>query len=124
MTPIKQSAGEEVVSDLERLARALCVSDGLDPDTHTAGQFIEEAGAGAASYEMIRRWQVYVPAVRALLQELREPSEGMLGAICETIIELQAGNGTSFSVPGLGADTPRSAFTKMIDHILSEGAER
>lgn len=55
------------MTDLERLARAICVDDNRDPDA------IHPPGLG------VPQWQHHVRAARAVVAALREPSEAMLG---------------------------------------------
>ena len=64
------------MNDLERLARALCIADGLNPDSDC--RFCEESGVmHDVALEDSALWITYLPKVRAILQELRVPSKEM-----------------------------------------------
>lgn len=96
------------MTDLERLARALCRFDGNPENTKFEGRPM---------------WESYVPQVLAVLQVLREPSEGMALAFNKAV--------PASAVPsedgGLIAPFPDwlpAKLAAMIDHIIAQGAER
>lgn len=71
-------------SIIERAARGLCVSMGGDPDhrSTTGGGFQTQVRSDMARPgEGRRQWEDYVPAVRAVLQAIREPSTVMLSSL-------------------------------------------
>lgn len=57
-------------------ARALCECQGLDPDFRSGGSVfapdVNKIGGGPAN------WEVMVPAVRAVLQAIEDPSDRMI----------------------------------------------
>jgi hypothetical protein len=80
-----------MTSDLERLARVLCKLDGHPENIKFEGKPM---------------WASYVPTVRALLSELRNPSDEILCAAVER--------------DGSPRD-PFDAWQAQIDSILAEG---
>lgn len=56
-------------SKLEQVARAICLSFDFNP--------LERLACGE---EVIWRWEAYLPAARAALDAVEEPTEGMLEA--------------------------------------------
>lgn len=90
-------------SDIDRLAQMLCLALNFEP--------ADELRAGGQTFY---RWEGYVPAVRAILHELREPSEGMVSDGFEAILP-------TFDC---SKDNPCEAavavWQAMIDHLLGE----
>ena len=93
-----------MTSPLERAARALCISDGLDPDRKFKSS---DWGPGTAPHEYA--WHEYLPKARTVLRAIREPSDGMKRAA-------ERAAGDMFT----GMET--AAFTAMIDAALEEDA--
>lgn len=93
------------MNDLERLGYALYEQE--RQRAIRAGRVMSYAGAHPDCVA-VEPWEeckaVFIKDARALLQELRNPSEGMV----------EAGMERSFPHP------PAPAFTAMIDHILGQ----
>lgn len=85
------------MTPLERAARALCA---IDANSETATMADKPL------------WQDYLPAVRAVLQALREPSDRMLAA---------AMMGCPVREGGIIPSDVRDTYTAMIDAALEEG---
>lgn len=83
-------------SDIERLCRALCEYFGANPDAVPL-----KPGEGYSSDDPA--WKYQAPMVRAILSELRKPSERMIEA------------GMKHEATDLAAE-----FTAMIDSITEE----
>ena len=96
--------------DIERLARALCAADGLDWEA----QANYATSAGGDDNEQER----YYGYVRALLQELRNPSEGM--ADKGEYVNSEWLNDAAPIGQRRYREPAKSVFTAMIDHILGQ----
>lgn len=101
------------MSDLERLARAICVDDNRDPDA------IHPPGLG------VPQWQHHVRAARAVVAALREPSKAMLAAGIEAAEECE--DWTTDTDATHRVDTPSDAvlptWQAMIDAILPKAED-
>lgn len=76
----------ETMTMIERVARAMCVAKGIDPDepTHASG------GTGIDITVYQRQWQKQVVAARAAIEAMREPSEKMAAAFFSPIADTAA----------------------------------
>lgn len=100
------------MTPLERAARALCTD--RDPgDTsggpHPSGTWIEKGEAW---------WTGYVDQARAVLEAIREPSEGM---VKEGAYQIPCGQGVEEGPPN--ASDAKDCWQAMIDAALSEKPE-
>lgn len=107
------------MSDLERLARAICVEDRIDPE-----------GAVIVGMKTMRAWEARVPKVRAVLTALHEPSDAQWDGLARAIMmwldmhpktpralfaHLRA---TGEPIPQWLCDEPEM---KALDHVPSKG---
>lgn len=108
------------MTPLERAARLLCMRLGGDPDRR------EPPVTPDTPFE----WEKHVPTVRAVLQAIRTPSEGMLEAAAETpgmkaasdAMVMHQARGYGFAEGSFDAGSPlHQAWTAMIDQLLEEG---
>lgn len=97
---------------LERAARALCRSRGIDPDSNYQPQ------SGGATLEVALpqpAWRQWERNARAAIEAIREPSEEMAhhgqGAILERWIHAE----------GPDVDSAKASWQAMIDQLLAEG---
>lgn len=81
------------MTTLEKLCRAACEADGVNPDTMPRNPTY---GGGAA-------WEFYRPTVEAILAALEDPSDEMVSAFQEATVNQWA------TIPGL-----KKGFTAMI----------
>jgi hypothetical protein len=62
-----------MTSMIERVARAICIATGLEPD----GKYrSSDEGDGTAPHEF--QWHAFQPEARAAILAMREPSDAML----------------------------------------------
>jgi hypothetical protein len=75
---------EEVmaVSLIERMARAMCMMDGIDPDRESFG-----CGGRIPRDQKYKLWEAHAPAARAALAETCVPTERMVDAAKQYRIE-------------------------------------
>lgn len=95
---------------LERLARALCIADGKQPD---ASEPYSTEGQPFAGPEPGRNWKRYVGAASAILRELQNPSEAMNEAGAKAAYD---------RVVDLDASDAGVIFSAMVDAALVDGA--
>lgn len=57
---------------IERVARAICVADGCDPNQESVG-----IGVQMPAGQKYRLWEVRVAQARAAIEAMREPTEAM-----------------------------------------------
>jgi len=69
---------------LERVARALCVARGWNPDTCVMGGGSVSADGKSASHCYIRMWENCFPEARAAIEAMREPSDAMWEAALDS----------------------------------------
>lgn len=89
---------------LERVARALCRSDGKEPDVGPAISIEKQRGAIPDS---VPNWKRYTDQARAVLEAIREPSEEMI----------KAGYREQDATEG----SLKHSYIAMIDAALSQG---
>lgn len=92
------------MTPLEKAARAAAEADGHDPDSF--GLRVSSKRDSPGPYERV--WQLYLPAVRAVLEAIRVPEwRDWKGAL----------PGRDVDMRGHPAKYAAAAFTAMIDHI-------
>lgn len=94
---------------LERAARALCVDNGVDPDKLDAGG------------EPL--WIAWKRSARAVLQAVREPSEGMVdagGYLCSGCENLKRWNAINNAERKFSVGYATEVYQAMLDAALSE----
>lgn len=97
------------MSPRERAARKLCALENIDPDAASMGR----------DGKVRRVWEARLPAVDVVLDEIREPSAGMvLAALVNSLNICERDNLTGVypSAPNAGEVT-RAAWVAMIDAI-------
>ncbi len=87
---------------IERVARALCVADRLDPDEdwRLVGNVMLEVEVADPS-----RWVTYVPKARAALQAMREPDAAAVEKLADSFSKIAV----------------LTIWQSMIDEALKEG---
>ena len=105
-----------MTSDLERLTRALCIAmrenpDDLVPYGHDAIHSYAEGECVPDIALIGPRWNLRIKAVRALLSELRNPSEGMRIRMLNAPLPMKPGDPPLYE----------AIWHEGIDHILAEG---
>lgn len=98
------------MTPIERAARAIASDYGQDPDSKVPINI----DGGIASLPV---WKTYIPAVRAVLAAIREPSDVMQGAAFKSEVEFRTvmGNLDRGFCEGDGV------WQSMIDALLEEG---
>lgn len=98
---------------IERVARALCVAAGHDPD-RTHDIYVEgDPDAGVA-------WAGYRREARAAIEAMREPTEAMVDAACDVVVGF-SGEYDDYNVY-LGSHEFNGVWTAAIDAALKESA--
>ncbi|TAA49361.1 hypothetical protein [Shinella sp. JR1-6] len=97
---------------IEKVARAICAQQEIDPDELTRER---------PEYEPYPQWWGFTPTARAAIEAMREPTEEMQTAALAKIgyeVDWVAGlMGSSYSA---GVQVFADAYTAMIDGALSE----
>lgn len=103
---------------IERVARAICVSDGLDPDRKFKSSDISD---GKAPHELA--WHEYQPAARAAVEAMRVPTEAQLEAAEEIVVgydDFACGDGNIYlGIPGY-PQKASDVWSALIDAALKE----
>lgn len=95
---------------LERIARALCIADGKQPDASEPYSIESQPFSGP---NPDRNWQAYVDGARSVLEELQNPSDAMAEAGAKSAYDL---------VLDVDAHGARTIFAAMIDAALVDRA--
>jgi len=111
------------MTPIERAARALAICD--QPKIYDRGA----SGYSAESYAALY-WPNYVGQARAVIEAIREPSEGMVAAAAATpgirevdgLLKVANSMGQIISPAALTTGSPvEQAYQAMIDALLEEG---
>jgi hypothetical protein len=68
---------------IERVARAICAATDVTPENALGGPFFDAPDAPyyfGEPQQQAPRWKLYVPAARAAIAAMREPTPGMVEA--------------------------------------------
>ena len=108
----------ESESMVERVARALCVADGHEPDSDwriDGNVMLTVALAPGAE----KFWRTYEPLARTAIEAMREPTEAMLQAAAVDRTPRTATNSLDRMYESVG-----HLYRAAIDAALSQGDER
>lgn len=97
------------MTPLERAARAMATEYGQDPDEIILVEAVGTRGR-------LARWQCNLPAVRAVIEAIREPSEAMTKAGRDSLEHDSDG-----SLLGGPEEAAHNTYSRMIDALLEEG---
>lgn len=107
-------------SMLERIARAMCAADRVDPEGWALVE-VDPEGWALVGVRRVRCWEARLAAARAAVEAMREPSRQMLAAMPKPYTEgpHPRMSGHIMTVPTL-AWSQDACWKAAIDAILSE----